>query len=114
MKRQEYAWRPVQGRSDTLWQLVLPGALTRVKLILLLILVKLSTVGYYPFWTADVLLENKCVGECTVSISNFKMHLQILFYNATVACLVAGLGITLMPDILHPNSLAKTPFSPTW
>lgn len=53
----------MQGRSDTLWQMVLTGAVTRVKLILLLILVKLSTVGYYPFWTEDVLLENKCVGE---------------------------------------------------
>lgn len=56
-----------------------------------LILVKLSTVGYYPFWTEDVLLENKCVGELTVSISNYKMHLQTLFYNATVAYLAAGL-----------------------
>lgn len=93
MERQENAWwvPPVQGRSDTLWQLVFTGALTRVKQILLLILVKLSTAGYYPFWTAPVLLENKRVGELTVSISNYKMHLQTLFYNATVAYLAAGL-----------------------
>lgn len=44
----------MQGRSDTLWQMILTGAVMRVKLILLLILVKLSTVGYYPVWTVDV------------------------------------------------------------
>lgn len=48
--------------------------------------------------------------ESTVSISDFKMHLQTLFHNVAVVYLVAGSGI-ILTGILHANSLAKTPFS---